>query len=202
MAHPSEPAHSAASETGAPVDRALSLGSQSCANFHNVVAPLVGHNDAPSIAAPPPKGLHYSLGLAPSRAVVGQDVASLVRLQEVQQVAGGAGQPIKPGHHKHVTRPEPLDHPGVLGFCAGRAAIREEQSLCEGGSQFGAAGLPPRGSAAPWPRSRAAPTLEAGALNARPEPISARKGLNPRTRSVAAGTFRTAEISECRDPTL
>ena len=81
MAHPSEPAHSVASATGAPVDRALSLGSQGCGNFHNVVAPLVGHDDAPSIGAPPPKGLNYSLGLAPSRAVIGQDVASLVRDQ-------------------------------------------------------------------------------------------------------------------------
>ena len=72
---------SAEAEQLFPGDRAQSFGSQRCGNLHNVVAPLVGHNDAPSIAVPPPKGLRYSLGLAPSRAVIKQDVASLIRDQ-------------------------------------------------------------------------------------------------------------------------
>jgi hypothetical protein len=42
---------------------------------------LVGHNDAPSIAAPQPHGSRYCFGLAPNGTVVEQDLASLVRDQ-------------------------------------------------------------------------------------------------------------------------
>jgi hypothetical protein len=62
-------------------------------------------------------------GIAPSileRAEAGAGL--LHRFQDIQQVAGGAGQPVEPGHHQHVTWLEPLDHPGELGSIAPRAA--------------------------------------------------------------------------------
>jgi hypothetical protein len=49
--------------------------------YHNFLGPFVGHNDAPGIAMPPPKGSRYYFGLTPSSAVIGQGVASLVRDQ-------------------------------------------------------------------------------------------------------------------------
>jgi hypothetical protein len=61
--------------------RPLSFGSQRCGNHHNFLGPFVGHNDAPGIAVPPPKGSHYYFGLTPSRVVIGQELASLVRDQ-------------------------------------------------------------------------------------------------------------------------
>jgi hypothetical protein len=42
--------------------------------------------------------------------------------KDVQQIAGGASQPIKPRHHEHVPRLKSLDHPGELGAIAARAA--------------------------------------------------------------------------------
>jgi hypothetical protein len=48
-------------------------------NFCNVVAPLVCHEDAPNIAAPPFQGSRYPRRLPPSGGVVGQDAASFVR---------------------------------------------------------------------------------------------------------------------------
>jgi hypothetical protein len=42
--------------------------------------------------------------------------------QDIQQVAGRARQAVQPGHHRHVPRLEPLDHPGKIGSIAARAA--------------------------------------------------------------------------------
>jgi hypothetical protein len=66
---------------GRPGDRALSFGSQRCGDHHSFLGPFVGHNDAPGIAVPAPKGSCYYFGLAASRTVIGQEVASLVRDQ-------------------------------------------------------------------------------------------------------------------------
>jgi hypothetical protein len=67
--------------TGRPGDMVLSFDSQRCRNHHNFLGPFVGHNDTPGIAVPPPKGSHYYFGLTPSRVVIGQELASLVRDQ-------------------------------------------------------------------------------------------------------------------------
>jgi hypothetical protein len=66
---------------GRPGDRVLSFGSRRLGYHHNFLGPFVGHNDAPGIAMPPPKGSRYYFGLTPSSAVIGQEVASLVRDQ-------------------------------------------------------------------------------------------------------------------------
>jgi hypothetical protein len=55
------------------------LGSRTCGSRRKVVAPLVGHDDAPSIAVPLLESGRYCFGLAPSGTIVGQDLASIVR---------------------------------------------------------------------------------------------------------------------------
>jgi hypothetical protein len=59
-------------------DGALPLGSQRRGYRHNIVAPLVCHDDAPNIAAPALQGSRYTYRLPPSGGVIGQDVASFV----------------------------------------------------------------------------------------------------------------------------